>query len=109
MTSSHPGLKHIIKIAPAKLEGKHSELIAIAQIIATPLERKHIKIIATPKLGKKHSGLIAIAQILATPPERKHIIKTVPPKLEAKHSGPIEIALPAEAICQQSSRVTPNP
>ena len=99
-----------MKIVLTQLEEKkHSELIAIAQIIATPPERKHIKIIATPKLGKKHSGLIAIAQILATPPERKHIIKTVPPKLEIKHSGLIAIALPVEALYQQSSRVTPNP
>ena len=61
MTSTPAERKHIIKIAPAKLEGKHSELIAIAQIIATPPERKHIKIIATAKLEKKHSEPIVMA------------------------------------------------
>ena len=38
--------------------------------------------------------------------EWKHI---VPVKIESKHSEPIAIALPVEALYQQSSRVTPNP
>ena len=61
MTGSPPGCKHIIKIAPAKLEEKHSELIAIAQIIVLLPERKHIIKIVPPKLEAKHSGPIAIA------------------------------------------------
>ena len=61
MTSSPAGWEHKMKIAPAKLEGKHFELIAIAQIIVSPPERKHIKIIATAKLETKHSEPIAIA------------------------------------------------
>ena len=98
-----------MKIAPAKLEEKHSELITIAQIIVSPPERKHIKIIATAKLETKHSEPIVNAPPAELLSERKHIIKIVPPKLEIKHSGPIAIALPVEALYQQSSRVTPNP
>ena len=68
-----------------------------------------MKIVLTQLEEKKHSELIVVAQIIATPPERKHIIKIATPKLEIKHSELIAIALPVEALCQQSSRVTPNP
>ena len=87
------------------MEEKHSELIAIAQIIVPLPERKHIKIVATAKLETKHSEPIVNAPPAELLSERNDIM---PVKMEAKHLGPIATALPAEGLHQKSARATSN-